>query len=259
MTHPAVHPETPPRDPCPRRRLIALTAIAILGAGLSGHAAAGAPFREAGGTKVEPRPESRSDTTASHAYDFEVELGVGAQTLREPDLDATYGLLPFASVGLGWRLGSLTRLVIGARYAASDGNPYYSTPEFQSREQARLVAVPVTLGVRHNLNPGGRLRYNIGLAWQIAWIRERTPGAEGWVSRSGTGSGLLFTMGPEWPSRDGRRAVGLEAGWGGSSASLGVTNLFRNERQSVDLSGLHARLYYTFRLGKAAQPGEVRR
>mgnify|MGYP003474899328 CR=1 FL=1 len=51
--------------------------------------------------------------------------------------------------------------------------------------------------------------------------------------------------GPEWRTRDERRAVGIEFGLGGCGADLGPGQ----GSHDVDLTGFHARAYVTMRLG----------
>jgi hypothetical protein len=58
----------------------------------------------------------------------------------------------------------------------------------------------------------------------------------------------MLTLGPEWRTRDQRRAVGIEFGLGGCGADLGPGQ----GSHDVDLTGFHARAYVTMRLGSDA-------
>jgi len=224
----------------------------IVGVAPACPAAAQTP-REVGGTRASPAPAAASADDGGCDCDLatEYEFALGAQSLSEDDLDATYGLLPSLGAGVSWRLLGHTRLVLAARYAVSRGDPYYDTPDFRDGEAARLRAVPVTLGLRGNLNPGHRLRFHLGCALQVAWLEEELPVAGGTGRFTGYGIGPLVTAGPEWRACDERRAVGLELAYGGRGGGVdrGAAT------HDVDLTGFHARIYYAFRPGAGTEAG----
>ena len=203
------------------------------------------PPREVGGHAL---ARGQRDPGPPRDFDPEIEFGPQVQSLSADDLGRTYGLLPSFGVAVSWLLVAQTRLVLGARYACSTGDPYYDLPEFRNPDGATLCAVPFTFGVRANLNPGSRLRYHLGCALQIAWIQETLP-VDGAPARfTGYGIGPLLTSGPEWRSRDERRAFGLEFAWGGRGGHVD----HGADSHDVDLTGLHFRAYYVIRPGAAA-------
>jgi hypothetical protein len=212
-------------------------------------AGAGTPPREVGGRFLTAEERARAeDRGPPRGFDTELEVGAGVQSLSDEDLDRTYGLLPSIGVGASWRLAASTRLVIGARYACSRGDPYYDMPGFSGGDDATLRAVPLTIGVRANLNPGSRLRYHVGCALQLAWLQETFPVDGGPNRFTGYGIGPLVMTGPEWRSRDERRAVGLEFGLGARGGHVD----HGTDRHDVDLTGVQVRLYYAFHPGAAA-------
>ncbi len=242
-------------SPCLAVLCLLLPMVAVVdGVCAPGGAAAGVAPREVGGRELTAEERALAEETGPpRGFDTELEFGPGAQSLDNDDLDRTYGLLPSFGLGVSWLLVAQTRLVFGVRYARSGGDPYYDMPDFRSDDGATLRAVPVTLGVRGNLNPHSRLRYHLGCALQVAWLQETVP-VDGGLNRfTGYGVGALLTSGPEWRSRDGRRALGLELAWGGRGGHID----HGADSHDVDLTGIHARLYYVIRPGAAAPREEV--
>jgi hypothetical protein len=181
----------------------------------------------------------------------DLEVMAGAQTLGSDDFGDTYGLLPFAGIGVSWPAGSRTQVTLSARYCRSSGDLFYDVPEFQMDRQALLQSVPVMFAVRENLVPSRQTRFLGGIAMQMAWIEEKLPAGtdlHGQDTNAGYGFGLLLTLGPEWRTRDLRRAVGLEFGLGGYGADIGSGRA----RHEVDLTGFQIRAYVTAQIGGAS-------
>lgn len=210
------------------------------------------PAAQAGSTAPAPAaavefaagPLAPPDAASTQPLDLAVEAGLRWLAPLEDDLDAVYGGIPVAEARVGLRLRGREYVYFGAGYGRASGDGWAGDPTFTGVHDATLVVLPLELGIRWDLSPRPDFRVNLGWRAELAWVRETTPGGggldgdgrreEGWLR------GLGFGVGPEWLSRDGRRAVGFEAGLQGSGGRVGG----RYGRDS-NLSGAWIRAYVT--------------
>jgi len=201
-------------------------------------------YQEVGSPAGPPEP---GDSYLPVGLDVRLEVMADARSLDDREMDATYGIVPGAGLGVSIATSRDSWFLLRLRYLTSSGNPYHDIAGYESGREARLAAVPLTMGFRANLARHPRFRFNIGTAFSIAWIRERLPDPllpEHDSVYSGHGSGLSFWAGPEILFAHGRRSVAMELGWGGFSARLDG----HAASPDTDLTGLNARVLFSFAL-----------
>lgn len=180
--------------------------------------------------------------------DQEIEFGLSALIPTEDDISAIYGGVPVAQARLSVRIGRQSQFFLGGGYGRAHGDPYYDQPSFEAADEAELTVVPVQMGVRINLLPRDEFRLNLGFLMEAVWLRERLPvgelgDPEPWRSDSGWTRGIGVTFGPEWRSRNLRRAVGFEAGLTGNGGTIG-----KAPERDANLTGMSGRLYFSTRI-----------
>lgn len=195
---------------------------------------------------------TRSDAPAGLPWrgplDQEIEFGLSVLIPSEDDLNAIHGAVPVAQARLSVKVGRRTRFFLGGGYGRAHGDPYYDRPGFDTADEATLTVVPIQMGVRINLMPREDFRLNLGFLMEAVWLRERLPvgelgDPEPWRSDSGWTRGVGVTFGPEWRSRNLRRAVGFEAGLTGNGGSVG-----KAPERDANLTGMSGRLYFSTRI-----------
>ncbi len=165
------------------------------------------------------------------------------------DMDGSYGGLPQIGAGLSFALGDRTRFFISARYGKASGDPYHNLEGFSDADGLTLKALPLMIGFKLNASEREDFRLYLGGAFQYAFLWEDIPaenqaGVSQTLKTSGTGTGYYLLLGPEFPLGEGKNAVGLEFGYGGSKGDVTAGT----HGHGVDLTGLHARIYFTLGL-----------
>ncbi|MBU0742517.1 hypothetical protein KKG45_05930 [bacterium] len=198
---------------------------------------------EVGGTVAAPAGIEPPVDLASLAA--ELSFFAGYAVFNEQDMYDTYGGMPQVGLEASVGTGEDVRFVLGIRYGAVSGDPFYDTPDFDGSGDARLRAVPVTAGLRVNASENPRFRLYWGACFEAVWMEEKVPDpdvdtAAAHRTDRGWGRGLQLSVTPEWRSHDQRRAAGLTLWWGGSSGKVGKGG----QDHEVNMIGMGARLHY---------------
>lgn len=192
----------------------------------------------------EERPAPMQDLVTA------LSLDVGWSLLNNEDMRRTYGGLPWIQVTADFAVTPYSAIFLAAGYGKRGGDPYYDTIGSDADDALELAMLPLSLGIRTDWSRGGRVGVMTGAGFQLVHAWEQAPVADSLTGAvtdqtcTGWLTGVMLTIGPEWRSRDHRRALGLEVGIGGSKGE--VTGA--SHRHDVDLTGIHSRLYYAFKL-----------
>jgi len=177
-----------------------------------------------------------------------ISLDLGILAPSDSDLMDTYGILPAVGARASLNLDKALEFYIGASYTRKSGDPYYDDGTFAG-PKARLTAVPIRFGLRHDLlDTPGRALF-IGTEIHYLWVKERVPGtASADQPRSpeydGWGWGWQITAGPEWEAKADRVAFGIEVALGRNNVRVEHFDAFQR-RRDVDLSAFSSRGYVT--------------
>jgi len=233
--------------PCPATRRPTVAVFAFL---LPVLAAAGST-----GVRADPWTHSLGpefavpDTSAGEAFpeledlEAQIDLGVRYTGFTGEDMRRTYGGIPVAALGATVRLSRVARMFTSVGYGRATGDPFYDLPS-GGPDRATVTTVPFTLGLKADLAHSRRIRFYAGIAFEVAWMREEVPVLDSGGrlltgGASGTSTGVVLGMGPEFVLGDGGRALGAEIGWGGAKGDVTATG----HVHQVDLTGIRGRVY----------------
>ncbi len=179
--------------------------------------------------------------------DLTLEAGLRWLAPLEDDMSNVYGGFPVLESRLGAWASERAFIYFGVGYGSVKGDPWSGDPTFTAGSPANLTLVPLEIGERWELAQRPGFRVNLGWRFELAWVRETIPDggrAAGATRReSGWLRGFGVSAGPEWLSRDGRRAAGFEAGLTGSGGKVGG-----NYGWDSNLSGAWVRIHASTRL-----------
>jgi hypothetical protein len=177
-------------------------------------------------------------------------LTAGYRLFDDADMDATYGGL--ATFGLEGTLsvGERAWFFAGVGYGRRSGDPYHDRPDFTGGA-ADLRAVPVCIGLRGDFANHPRIGLIGTVGLEAAWVEESLPSGDPFFSgetdvTDGWIRGLVFAIGPEWRSTDGRLAMGLQFSIGGAEGDIGGGY----SGHGVNLGGMGVRFHLTHDFGR---------
>lgn len=179
---------------------------------------------------------------------YAIEAGARLLVPFEDDIKDVYGVLPIAQLRLGIRPSARLVYLVGLGYGRARGDLWDDDPTFSGGAQAELDVVPLEMGVRWDGAGRPDFRLNVGVTFELAWVRETMPGGDAFdldqpLRETGWLRGVNLSLGPEWLSGDGRRSFGFETGLAGSGGTIGG----RYGRE-VNLAGAWFRAYVTLRI-----------
>ncbi len=195
--------------------------------------------------KAEPAGAFRGLTE----IDTMVDLSFMYTHLRGDDMSGAYGGLPQLGAGISFATGDRTRFFLSAHYGKKSGDPYFSIDGLSDEDGLTVKALPLMIGIKINTSQRQDFRLYLGGAFQYTFLWEDlTTGDVNDnpmdIEASGSGAGYYFFLGPEFPLGKGNSALGAEFGFGGSKGNVSASS----HSHGVDLTGVHARVYYTLGL-----------
>jgi hypothetical protein len=200
---------------------------------------------------VEPTATAGQDNVFPGLTALEPRLDVSALYTRftGDGMRDQYGGMTSVAVGLDFHFNRVVYGFMSLGYGDGRGNSLDGVTGFSGPDDLKLRAVPFQLGMKLDSARSERVRFFLGAALEFTWMQERMPSlnSAGHVvdqTSAELNSGWVLMFGPEFALGDGRRALGLELGWGGAKGRVKSDD----HSHPVDLTGLRGRLYYTLAL-----------